>query len=253
MRRADSRTAEHLSFLRPRQVGGLRVVLARAGLGPARELGAADDEPVHLVRTVGQPQRALAAYMSASGVHCETPVAPCIWIASSMIWQTRSGTIALTVRPRRALRGCPARPSPWRPSAPSGASPRSRCGPWRSISMFLPRLMIGLPNASRVYRAWPSGRARARPGRSSACSGGCGRGRAGPARSRSRGLRRAGCSPSARARPRSGCACGRAARRRGRTRASGRGSRRPGVSVGTRICDCCRCGGASGLVFTIRS
>ena len=36
------------------------------------------------------------AYMRASGVHCETPVAPWIWIASSMIWQTRSGTIAFT-------------------------------------------------------------------------------------------------------------------------------------------------------------
>ena len=35
-------------------------------------------------------------YMLASGVHCDTPVAPWIWIASSMISQTRMGTIALT-------------------------------------------------------------------------------------------------------------------------------------------------------------
>ena len=30
-----------------------------------------------------------------------------------------------------------------------------------------------------------------------------------------------------------------------------RGSSRPGVSLGTRICDCCLCGGASGLVRTM--
>ena len=35
-------------------------------------------------------------YMSASGVHWETPVASCISIAWSMIWQVRSGTIAST-------------------------------------------------------------------------------------------------------------------------------------------------------------
>ena len=34
--------------------------------------------------------------MSASGVHCDTPVAPWIWIALSMISHTRIGTIALT-------------------------------------------------------------------------------------------------------------------------------------------------------------
>jgi hypothetical protein len=33
--------------------------------------------------------------MSASGVHCDTPVAPCIWMALSMISQVRIGTIAL--------------------------------------------------------------------------------------------------------------------------------------------------------------
>ena len=36
-------------------------------------------------------------YIAASGVHCETPVAPCIWIAWSMISHTRSGTMALTM------------------------------------------------------------------------------------------------------------------------------------------------------------
>ena len=60
------------------------------------ELGPADHHVVHLVGAVGEAQGALLAYMSASGVHCETPVAPWIWIAWSMIWQTRSGTIALT-------------------------------------------------------------------------------------------------------------------------------------------------------------
>ena len=51
---------------------------------------------MHLVGAVGQPQRALAAYSRASGVQFETPVAPCIWIASSMMAQTRSGTSAFT-------------------------------------------------------------------------------------------------------------------------------------------------------------
>ena len=36
-------------------------------------------------------------YISASGVHCEMPVAPCIWIAWSMTLQARSGTMALTM------------------------------------------------------------------------------------------------------------------------------------------------------------
>src|SRR2546429_7384651 len=38
-----------------------------------------------------------SVYISASGVHCEMPVAPCIWIAWSMILQARSGTMALTM------------------------------------------------------------------------------------------------------------------------------------------------------------
>ena len=36
-------------------------------------------------------------YISASGVQFEMPVAPCIWIAWSMMRQARSGTMALTI------------------------------------------------------------------------------------------------------------------------------------------------------------
>src|SRR5207248_11320215 len=36
-------------------------------------------------------------YISPSGLHCEMPVAPCIWIAWSMILQVRSGTMAFTM------------------------------------------------------------------------------------------------------------------------------------------------------------
>ncbi len=60
---------------------------------------------------------------------------------------------------------------------------------------------IGLPKATRrASRACTSARARARPGRSSACSGGCGPARGGPGRSRSRALRPAACWRPARAR-----------------------------------------------------
>jgi hypothetical protein len=97
------------------------------------------------------------------------------------------------------------------------------------------------PRASR--RACTSARARARPGRSGACSGGCGPGRGGPGRSRSRGPRRAGCWRPARARCRSDLACGRAARRRSRTPAAGAPPSRPACRIGTRIIDCC--GGAA--------
>ena len=63
------------------------------------------------------------------------------------------------------------------------------------ISVFLPRLAERLAERLAVEAAaGPSARAPARPRRSSACSGGCGPGRGGPGRSRSRGPRRAACS-----------------------------------------------------------
>ena len=61
------------------------------------QLVAADHHVVHFVRAVGEAQVAHVGVHSASGVHCEMPVAPCIWIAWSMIRQTRSGTMALTM------------------------------------------------------------------------------------------------------------------------------------------------------------
>ena len=65
-----------------------------------------------------------------------------------------------------------------------------------------------------------SPRARAPPGRSSACSDGCGRARAGPARSRSRGPRRAACCPPARAHSRTRSPHAHAAHRHTRTPSS---------------------------------
>jgi len=90
-------------------------------------------------------------------------------------------------------------------------------------------------------RGWPAActsvPARARPARSSACSGGCARVRAGPVRSRSRRLRRRMFVPE-RGRSRTGSPCGRAARRRSRTHSA---AARPsfGRVAGTRIIDCC--------------
>ena len=88
--------------------------------------------------------------MRASGVHCETPVAPWTWIASSMIWHTRIGTIALT-----ALTHTRASALPSSSIALAAVSTIRRID---SISIralaitstFLPRLAIRLPNASRV-------------------------------------------------------------------------------------------------------
>ena len=78
------------------------------------------------------------------------PVAPWIWMASSMIWQTFSGTIALTAdtQTRASLL----------PSTSMALAAFSTIRRMASISIrarettsrFLPSLMSGLPNASRV-------------------------------------------------------------------------------------------------------
>ena len=90
------------------------------------------------------------AYIRASGVHCDTPVAPWNWIASSMISHTRIGTIAFT-----ALTQTRASALPITSIAFAARSTISRIA---SISMrafaitsvFLPRRAIGLPKASRL-------------------------------------------------------------------------------------------------------
>ena len=103
-------------------------------------------------RRVRRPGAACAGSCTclASGVHCDTPVAPWIWIASSMISHTRLGTIAFT-----ALTHTRASALPMRSIALAAFSTMRRIA---SISMralattsvFLPSEMIGLPNASRL-------------------------------------------------------------------------------------------------------
>ena len=107
-------------------------------------------------------------YMSASGVHCETPVAPCIWIAWSMIWHVRSGIIALTAwthtRASRLPRTSIALAARRTMRRIASMSMRAR----DTTSMFLPSWMIGRPKASRdmprltirssAFSAWPTDR-----------------------------------------------------------------------------------------------
>ena len=57
----------------------------------------ADHHLMHFIRTVGEAQVPHVLVHLASGLQCEMPVAPCIWIAWSMIWEMRSGTIAFTM------------------------------------------------------------------------------------------------------------------------------------------------------------
>ena len=92
----------------------------------------------------------IEAYMRASGVCCDTPSAPCIWIAWSMILQTRSGTMALTMWIQMR--------ASWLPRTSIALAAFSTIRRMASISMRA-RLMIsilppswtsGLPNASRV-------------------------------------------------------------------------------------------------------
>ncbi len=130
-----------------------KLKFALQALVPA-ELGAAHHHVVHLVRAVGEAQVALRrCTCSASGVHCEMPVAPWIWIAWSMIWQTRSGTMALTMLTQtRASR---------LPSTSMALAALSTIRRMASISMraretvsrFLPSWISGLPKASRVEAA----------------------------------------------------------------------------------------------------
>jgi len=63
---------------------------------PAAELRPTDDVPVTPSGPSANRSARCATYISAKGVHFETPVAPCIWIASSTILHARIGTIAFT-------------------------------------------------------------------------------------------------------------------------------------------------------------
>jgi hypothetical protein len=78
------------------------------------------------------------------------PAAPCIWMAWSMIWQQRSGTMAFTALTHTRASALPRVSIALAASAPSGAWPRSRCGPGEMTSMFLPRFASFLPKASRL-------------------------------------------------------------------------------------------------------
>ena len=132
-------------------------------------------------------------YSRASAVSSLTPAAPCTWIARSMTSQATCGATALICETSRwaALLPC------W--SMVHAAFSHSS----RAWSISLRDLAIAAaprparPAAGRTppgcWPGRPSAPAHVRPRPARACSGGCGPGRAGPGRSRSRRLlRRAG-------------------------------------------------------------
>ena len=87
--------------------------------------------------------------MSASGVHCETPVAPCIWIASSIILQTRSGTIAFTALTQTRASELPSTSIAFAALRTIMRMASISTRVFAINSVFLPRLAMGLPNAAR--------------------------------------------------------------------------------------------------------
>ena len=183
-------------------------------------------------------------YISASGVHCDTPVAPWIWIAWSMIWHTRSGTIALT-----ALTHTRASALPIRSIALAAFSTIRRIASISmrardTISVFLPRAMIGLPNASRLEPALDHQLERllGRADRAHAVVD------AARAEAQLADLEAAALAEEdvLLRHPHVGEPEVHVAVRRVvvAEHVIGPTISTPGVSIGTRICDCCRCGGA---------
>ena len=177
--------------------------------------------------------------MSASGNHCDTPAAPCIWMASLMMSQHFSGTIALTALTQMRASALPsvsmALAARSTISRMASTSMRDR----DTISMFLPRLMSFLPKPSRerprstiismAFSAEPIERMqwwmRPGPSRSWLIS----KPRPSPSRMLSLGTRTSSkvmCM----------CPCGASSAPK---TCIGPRMLTPGVSIGTRICDCC--------------
>ena len=138
-----------------------------------------------------------------AGSRRDTPAAPCTCIAQSITWQAMFGaaTLIIAISLRAALlptvsifhAACSTSRRAW--------SIRMRALAMRSCVTVWSATALAEGDA-RWRRGGTSARARARPGRSGACSGGCARARGAPARSRSRGPRPAACWRPARARSR---------------------------------------------------
>ena len=136
-----------------------------------------------------------------AGSRRETPPPPCTCIAQSITWQAMFGATTLIIAISALAALLPAT------SIIHAAFSVSRraMSIWQRASAMRSRVTpcsatVRAEGDALTRRAGTSARARARPGRSGACSGGCGPARGGPGRSRSRGLRRAGCCRPARAR-----------------------------------------------------
>ena len=174
--------------------GGRRIGRRASRLsGILAQLPAGERPAVHLVRAVGEAQRAGAAPTgAASGKSWLTPPAPCAWIALSSTHSAIGGTAILIAW----ISVCaPLLPTVSISQAVLSTSSRACSMRTRDSAIHSPiDALLGERLAERDPldgRAGTSAPAPARPCRSAACSGGCGRGRAGPARWRSRRPRRA--------------------------------------------------------------
>ena len=136
-------------------------------------------------------------YMSASGQSCETPAAPNTWIARSMTFGRGAGREHLDRRDLEA--GALVADGVHQPRGLHGQQAglsRSRSGSRRPGPARHPGRPAACRTAGASATACTGARAPSRPARSPACSGGCGRGRGGPAPSRTRCPRHRGCSPA---------------------------------------------------------